>query len=37
MRSMFGLQGEKVKGGWKKVRNEKLHNLSSQNIIKVIN
>jgi hypothetical protein len=36
MRSIFGLQRMKIKGGWGKVHNEKLHNFSSPNIVRVI-
>jgi hypothetical protein len=35
--SIFGLQGKKVKGGWRKIHNERLPNFSSPNIISVIN
>jgi hypothetical protein len=37
LRGIFGPKREDVTGGWRRLYNEKLHNLfSSQNIIRVI-
>jgi hypothetical protein len=37
LRGIFGLKREEVVGGWKRMRNERLHNLyASPNIIRVI-
>jgi hypothetical protein len=37
LRRIFGPKREEVAGGWRKLSNEKLHNLyGSQNIIRVI-
>jgi hypothetical protein len=37
LRRVFGLRGDEVTGGWRKLHNEELHNFhSSQNIIKMI-
>jgi hypothetical protein len=34
---MFGTEGDEVTGGWRKLRNEELHNLYfSTNIIRMI-
>jgi hypothetical protein len=37
LRGIFGTKREEVAGGWRRLRNEELHNLyASQNICKVI-
>jgi hypothetical protein len=37
LRRIFGLKRDEVTGGWRKLHNEKLHNLySSPNIISII-
>jgi hypothetical protein len=36
LRRIFGPKRNDVAGGWGRVHNEKLHNFSSPNIIKVI-
>jgi hypothetical protein len=37
LRRIFGLKMEEVVGGWRRLRNEELHNLyASRNIIRVI-
>jgi hypothetical protein len=37
LRRIFGIKRNKVTGGWRKLRNEELHNLqSSPNIIRMI-
>jgi hypothetical protein len=37
LRRIFGLKGDEVTGGWRKMHNEELHNLySSPSIIRMI-
>jgi hypothetical protein len=37
VRRVFGLKGDKIVGGWRKLHNEELHNLcSSPNIFRTI-
>jgi hypothetical protein len=36
LRTIFGPKREEVKGGWRKLHTEKIHNLHSSSDIKVI-